>query len=769
MASSTSNFKNTQNSKRELSPSSSFITAAAAKKSRLDILFDNSTQEDQVSDLAVGDDFLSSIGAQTPTFENRMGSLLEPGSGYDRSPTRDSINYGSSMAHDLLGIDEDIDEDDEEDDEDEYFNDAIDIDQKPYRRSLYSELVSSSNLPDDEERRKSNLIPSSLFDHEEEDEEGATDFEDKTTMPLSRSYAQRAQPTSFDDEVDRLFSSHNPADEPEFVLSSAMKMSILQRQHQHGPLWQTDKPHFLTDSYFRHHGPQDRSIPTSENTLAASATSYFDCKFEKLGAMGSGEFAQVWKVRCLATNKVYAVKKSKNSFTGWDDRWQQLIEVDHLRRVKDRKYCVNMINAWEERGYLYIQLELCPSGSLDKYIQFKNKRITEDIVWQIFYQVVLGIQDIHAANIAHLDLKPSNILIDGKGNLKIGDFGISIQTPVDMRWVKGEGDRRYMAPDLLRENFDKPADIFSLGLVLLELATGVELPGTGESWEMLRLGDFSKQKLALSKLSLEMSEMIEWLLTTEAKERPTVKDIMSHPSFTHVQSTQQDMETSPLSHYTRQHANIDIQTPSSRLNHNLMSTSVVNPETTSRPASSQAQSVALNVVDFVKNKSNFYLTRLDRELSKHQCANDIERRTGLPKAYVVLGTSTVFFLMIFFNVGAQLLTNAISWIYPAYASFKAIETPNTDDDTQWLTYWTVIGFAQMIEYFSDILLYWFPFYYTFKTIFVLWLILPQFRGAQVAYQRFLRPFLLNAQTEIDRHANKFTKPFNSSPAGDKAE
>ncbi|KAL7321514.1 ER membrane protein DP1/Yop1 [Mucor circinelloides] len=207
-----------------------------------------------------------------------------------------------------------------------------------------------------------------------------------------------------------------------------------------------------------------------------------------------------------------------------------------------------------------------------------------------------------------------------------------------------------------------------------------------------------------------------------------------------------------------------------------MSTPVVNPATAGRPvpptpkqasdAKAQAQAAAMNALDFVKNKSNYYLTRLDRELSKHECANDIERRTGLPKTYVVLGTSITFFLMIFFNLGAQLLTNAISWIYPAYASFKAIESPNTDDDTQWLTYWTVIGFAQMIEYFSDILLYWFPFYYTFKTLFVLWLILPQFRGAQIAYERFLRPFLLNAQPEIDRRTNKFTKPFTG---GDKTE
>ncbi|KAL7335850.1 mitosis inhibitor protein kinase swe1 [Mucor circinelloides] len=567
MASSISDYKHTQNKKRELSPSSSSITAIT-KKTRLDTLFDTSPQEERVSDLAIGDDYQSSIDAQTPTLENRMGSLLEPGSGYDRTPTRDSQAHTTSMAHALLGIEddvlEDIDEDDEDDDDDEYFNDAIGMDEKPYRRSLYSELITSSNLPDEEDRRKSNLISSSLFDHEEEDEdqegEGTTDFENRTTLPLSRSFAQRQHPSNFDEEVDRLFSSHNPADEPEFVLSSAAKLSILQQQHQHGPLWHTDRPHFLTGEYFQNHGPQDRSIPLADKShQAASFASYFDSRFERLGVMGSGEFARVLKARCLATNQLYAIKKSKNSFTGWDDRWLQLIEVDHLRKVQNSQHCLNMINAWEEKGYLYIQLELCSGGSLEEFMQFKNRSVSEDQVWGIFHKIVLGINDIHTADIAHLDLKPSNILINDQGRLKIGDFGISVRTPVDARWVKGEGDRRYMAPDLLRENFDKPADIFSLGLILLELATGVVLPGTGESWEMLRLGDFSKQKGVLSKLSLEMSEMIEWLLTTEAKERPTVQDIMQHPSFVNAQSAA--LQDGPLLSYVQQHTEMGSNAP----------------------------------------------------------------------------------------------------------------------------------------------------------------------------------------------------------------
>lgn len=111
-----------------------------------------------------------------------------------------------------------------------------------------------------------------------------------------------------------------------------------------------------------------------------------------------------------------------------------------------------------------------------------------------------------------------------------------------------------------------------------------------------------------------------------------------------------------------------------------MSTPVVNSNTTGRPvpsisaqspdAKAQAQAAAMNALDFFKNKSNFYLTRLDRELSKHEFTNDIERRTGVPKTYFVLGISIILFLMIFLNLGAQLLTNAISWIYPGKFLFK---------------------------------------------------------------------------------------------------
>lgn len=66
----------------------------------------------------------------------------------------------------------------------------------------------------------------------------------------------------------------------------------------------------------------------------------------------------------------------------------------------------------------------------------------------------------------------------------------------------------------------------------------------------------------------------------------------------------------------------------------------------------------------VQTKVKEVLARLDVELSQFKYAQEFERRTGVPKSYVALGAAGIAFLMIFFNLAGQLLTNGISWLYP---------------------------------------------------------------------------------------------------------
>jgi len=103
---------------------------------------------------------------------------------------------------------------------------------------------------------------------------------------------------------------------------------------------------------------------------------------------------------------------------------------------------------------------------------------------------IQGLKHIHDNGFIHLDLKPANIFIDFGGALKIGDFGLASVWPAPPH-IDAEGDRHYLAPEVLNGRPDKPSDVYALGAIMLEIGSNSELPENGSSWRQLRSGDFS--------------------------------------------------------------------------------------------------------------------------------------------------------------------------------------------------------------------------------------------------------------------------------------
>ncbi|CAG0884369.1 unnamed protein product [Darwinula stevensoni] len=157
-----------------------------------------------------------------------------------------------------------------------------------------------------------------------------------------------------------------------------------------------------------------------------------------------------------------------------------------------------------------------------------------------------------------------------------------------------------------------------------------------------------------------------------------------------------------------------------------------------------------------------YISLLDKQLEKKCCFNDIlkkaEEKTKVKRIYLVIGTSLFLALYLMYGYAAELICNSIGFIYPAYASVKAIESKNKDDDTQWLIYWVVFAVFSCLEFFSDILLSWFPFYWLFKCVFLIWCFVPiQNNGAHLMYYKFIRPYILRHQDKVDKALSDATQ------------
>lgn len=270
-------------------------------------------------------------------------------------------------------------------------------------------------------------------------------------------------------------------------------------------------------------------------------------RFKSVERLAKGQFSDVYLVEDTRMNK-FAVKRSRAAYSTEKNRARMKEEVLVLQHIGKHEHIIEYLDSWEDSGHLYIQTEYCENGSLDVFLRDlgRTQRLDEFRVWKILTEVALGLCFIHDQGFVHLDLKPANFFITFEGVLKIGDFGLSVHesTPAP---AEREGDRVYMAPEALRDAaFGKPADIFSLGITILEVAGNIVLPHNGVSWHKLRSGDLSDVP-KLSTLDVDthprsvheqvtshrymgqggLERAVIWMCSTEPESRPTVQEILN--------------------------------------------------------------------------------------------------------------------------------------------------------------------------------------------------------------------------------------------------
>ncbi|CAL1529574.1 unnamed protein product [Lymnaea stagnalis] len=294
---------------------------------------------------------------------------------------------------------------------------------------------------------------------------------------------------------------------------------------------------------------------------------YFEQMFEDSIPIGYGSFGEVFKCKSKEDGKYYAIKKSREPFKGQCDRKRKMEEVAKHESLLPHPNCIRFYKAWEERGHLYIQTELCKM-SVSEFCGM-NQHISEGLIWNYMVDLLMALKHLHDYNLVHMDIKPENAFISSDGICKLGDFGLVIdltkQTDVS---DATEGDPRYLAPELLEGKFGKHADVFSLGMFMLEMLTDLELPRGGDGWHTLRSGTLPEE--FLTDRSYDMKYVIKQMIDPDYKNRPTVDQVLAFPSVRSVFKARMKIYAFPISRVTRALKNSQLALTTNNNDSNLL-------------------------------------------------------------------------------------------------------------------------------------------------------------------------------------------------------
>ncbi len=156
-------------------------------------------------------------------------------------------------------------------------------------------------------------------------------------------------------------------------------------------------------------------------------------------------------------------------------------EIDILKNL-DHPNILRLYEVFEDKKFIYLVTEFCEAGELFDEI-VKRQRFDERDAAIIIKQLLSAIAYCHSKSVCHRDLKPENILIDNKETLsiKLIDFGTSQKFDTEEKMELILGTAYYIAPEVLKGEYDEKCDVWSIGVILYILLSGEPpFPGSND-------------------------------------------------------------------------------------------------------------------------------------------------------------------------------------------------------------------------------------------------------------------------------------------------
>lgn len=242
------------------------------------------------------------------------------------------------------------------------------------------------------------------------------------------------------------------------------------------------------------------------------------------------------------------------------ERKSNMQEISFLQKLDNIPFIVQYHNAYRCKDNLWLTMEYINGGTFNQVINYHN--LTEPNIAYFSKEILKALNSIHELNIVHRDIKPANIMINFYSEIKLIDFGLSIDISLNKSPNNMVGSAFWMSPEMIKMKPHSTAcDIWSFGIILYEILIGKKISKQIKSFRAmfenavlggpnlknkvknnknsddLIFGNFQIQKELWSD---DFLNFIQECLNPDPDLRPTAKKILSHP-FLNIASKKHEM------------------------------------------------------------------------------------------------------------------------------------------------------------------------------------------------------------------------------------